>query len=241
MRARNTVVLLSGPEDDDDSEADMRFRLYYEGPLRSTQGEPRPGQPNKMAPHKHAIRKEFHKQLKQFWATDKFLSTSKMEWDSKPSMVPQDASAANWGGDEEYGHMAEVIAARYQQNGYRFVPLVREEAHLLCSLRILFLRRDPPGSVLTAGDIDNRLKTLIDALRMPSDGRDLVGNETPADGEDPFFCLLRDDKQVTHLEVETDTLLDPMAEDDADRSKARIIVTVELRPYYVTMNNLSFG
>jgi hypothetical protein len=34
-------------------------------------------------------------------------------------------------------------------------------------LNILFLRADIPGKVVQSGDIDNRLKTLFDALRMP--------------------------------------------------------------------------
>ena len=126
--------------------------------------------------------------------------------------------------------MAEVLAEQYREFGYRFVPLVRDEISLLCSLSILFLRRDIPGSALSAGDIDNRIKTVIDALRRPRHANELVGSETPAAGEDPFFCLLEDDSQVSHLEVETDTLLDPPTDDRSDDSRARLVVTVELRP-----------
>ncbi len=63
--------------------------------------------------------------------------------------------------------MVDVIADQYHEFGYRFVPLVREEISLLCSVGILFLRRDIPGSLLSAGDIDNRIKTVIDTLRRP--------------------------------------------------------------------------
>lgn len=83
--------------------------------------------------------------------------------------------------------MAEVVADLYRQNGYRFVPLVREDWSLMCSISILFLRRDFPGSVIQAGDIDNRIKTIIDALRIPKHAQELVGNETPLEGEDPFL------------------------------------------------------
>ena len=142
MKASHGVVLLSGPEDDIEIEALMRFRLYYEGPLRSTQGEPQGQQKNPLALHKHTIRKEFHRQLKELWATDKFLSTSILHWDAELDITPQGAKVAHWGGgDDSSGPMADVIASRYQQFGYQFVPLVREEDHLLCSLRILFLRR----------------------------------------------------------------------------------------------------
>jgi hypothetical protein len=88
------------------------------------------------------------------------------------------------------------------------------------------------------GDIDNRLKTIIDALRLPGNAKELVGYETPAEGEDPFYCLLEDDKQVTQLSVETDTLLDPLKN---DKFFVRLVITVDIHPYYVTMFNLSFA
>jgi hypothetical protein len=113
---------------------------------------------------------------------------------------------------------------------------------LLCSLEILFLRRDYPGGVISAGDLDNRIKTLIDALRMPKGASELVGNEQPAEGETPFFCLLEDDKMVTALSVETDNLLDFSHDrSDRDRRQVKLIITVELRPYDVNMLNLSFA
>ena len=120
---------------------------------------------------------------------------------------------------------------------------MREDWSLLCSLRILFLRRDIPGSVITsAGDIDNRIKTIIDALRRPRSGNELVGDDqAPGEAEDPFYCLLEDDKQVHHLEVETDTLLDEITEDDADAAKAKLIITVEIRPFDITYFNLAFS
>ena len=136
--------------------------------------------------------------------------------------------------------MAEVLADRYHEFGYRFVPLVRDEISLLCSLSILFLRRDIPGSALSAGDIDTRIKTVIDALRRPRHANELAYHATPAADENPFFRLLEDDFQVSHLEVETDTLLDPPTDDKLDDSRARLVVTVELRPYYATLFNLSF-
>lgn len=206
----------------------MRFRLTYEGPLRATQGEPRNGQvePRRRAAHKHAIRKHFHKQLKELWNTDKFL---------KETTLPSEPGTPSWA---DQAPMFEVVANMYCENGYRFVPLVREGLHLLCAIDVLFLRRDIPGSVIEAGDVDNRLKTLIDALRKPRIASELVENEIPASDEDPFYCLLEDDKYVTKLSVETDTLLDPPNDDG---SHVRLVITVDIRPYYITMLNLSFA
>ena len=131
------------------------------------------------------------------------------------------------GREETTGPRAEVIADNYQEFGYRFVPLVREEISLLCSVKILFVRQDVPGSPISAGDIDNRLKTVIDTLRKPRSIAELVGHETPGIDEDPFFCLLEDDSQVSHLEVETDTLLDPPIDDANDHRRAKLVITVD--------------
>ncbi len=63
----------------------------------------------------------------------------------------------------------------------------------------------------------------------------------PQEGEDPFFVLLDDDRQITHLEVETDVALEPNKCDPSDESFVRLFISVEIRPYIHTMVNLSFG
>jgi hypothetical protein len=243
MTRTRTVYL--GPLEDDSFEGPiMRFRLTYEGELKASQKDALDQQIDRIAEHKQSIRKVFHRQLKHLWATNKFLRERRE--DPKIKTVdhrPVGDGAAYWGsGDDEKIPLNEYIADLYRENGYRFVPLVREEVSLLCSLSILFLRRDIPGSVFSAGDLDNRIKTLIDCLRKPRSANELRGNETPSEGEDPFYCLLEDDKNVTALVVETDTLLDPPSgNSEADRRQVKIVITVELKPYDVTLFNLSFA
>jgi len=176
------VALLSGPEDDQEIGPIMKFRLTYEGELRSTQGEARPHQTEPLAAHKHRIRREFHQQMKELWRTEPFLSTHKVsQADMKSRPVADEGSY--WGSDpKEQRPWDLAIADLYRENGYRFVPLVRDEVSLLCSLDILFLRRDPPGSIIHAGDIDNRIKTVIDALRKPHNTNELAGNEARQKG-----------------------------------------------------------
>jgi hypothetical protein len=53
--------------------------------------------------------------------------------------------------------------------------------------------------------------------------------------------IAEEDKLVSHFSVETETLLDPLTADEADVSKAKLIITVELRPYDVTSLNPSFA
>jgi hypothetical protein len=225
------------------SDAPTRFRLTYEGELKSGQKDAGTGQWDRLAEHKQAIRKIFHRQLKHLWATNKFLSERKEHPKyNKADHRPVSDGGSYFGAEpHEEIPLSEYVSGLYQENGYRFVPLVREEISLLCSLRILFLRRDIPGSVISAGDLDNRIKTVIDALRKPHSANELRGNEKPAEGEDPFYCLLDDDKQVSHLEVETDTLLDPPAgSSEADRRHVKLIITVDIKPYNATLFNLSF-
>ena len=202
----------------------MELRLTYEGLLLATQGDPRNGQPDARATHKHEIRRSFHRQLKHFWATHKWLKNAQTDYP-----------------DEGRISLSESIARRYVEYGYRFVPLVREKDNLLCSVSVLFLRREAPGGVIKSGDIDNRVKTLFDALRRPRNGYELIGNEKPQADEDPFFVLLEDDSLISHAVIETDVLLDPPPPGDADVSKARLIITVNIRPYIVGLFNLSFS
>jgi hypothetical protein len=83
--------------------------------------------------------------------------------------------------------MIEAIGDRFSRCGFRFVPLVNEHmGHVTCSLDILFLRRDHPGGLVSnTGDIDNRIKVLFDALRMPGDCQEVDG-EVPEAGENPI-------------------------------------------------------
>jgi hypothetical protein len=223
----------------------MRFRLTYEGPLKPTQRDARGHEPDKLALHKHNdIRRKFHGQLKRLWETNKFLSEHRVFPSDYNIERPIGDRTAHYGSAPPDSKMPlfEAIATQRENQafGYRFVPLVRDGVSLLCSVDILFLRRDIPGSVIEAGDIDNRIKTLIDGLRRPQSDNEMPKGTEPRDGEDPFFCLLSNDKHVSHFSVETDTLLDPMSNEDADQRRVRLVITVELRPYHVTSFNAAF-
>jgi hypothetical protein len=179
-------------------------------------------------------------------ATNKFLSEYRVDAElaaNRAIPANQIGSAGFFAGDgflPEKISFCESVANQHRENNYRFVPLVTKDLSLLCLLDILFLRTDLPSGVISAGDLDNRIKTLIDALRKPHNANELRGNETPAAGEDPFFCLLEDDNLVTSLTVETDMLLD-RPNGNANSAIVKLVITVELKPDYVTMLNLSFA
>ena len=112
-----------------------------------------------------------------------------------------------------------------------FVPLISKDGGFTGALDILFLRRDNPGDIVdNFGDIDNRIKVLFDALRMPVDVKELGGYTIDKD-EDPFFCLLEDDRLITSLTVTTDRLIIPMK---AEENISDVLLVIQ-----VTMVNPS--
>ncbi|MEM1370508.1 MAG: hypothetical protein AAGG02_21435 [Cyanobacteria bacterium P01_H01_bin.15] len=187
----------------------------------------------------HEIRRQFHPQLKRHWQTNKFLAewqTTERDFARGNSRAPDSIFRISGGGDML--PMSELVPEAHKTGRFRFTPLVRKGWFLNCTLDILFLRRDPPGSLVNHGDIDNRVKTLIDALRLP-DANQLTDEISPEHGEDPFYVLMEDDELLTRLNVETQVLLTPPVS-EGDNS-VRLVIRVDVSPYHFTMVNLSFG
>ena len=144
-----------------------------------------PLRPNGSTQHKHDIRKYFHVQLRNLWSQAPLCN---MQW------LLQPPTYAN-----------TVIRERFST---RWAPLVVADHHSVAELEIDFLRSEPPGRLITSGgDLDNRIKTLLDALRVPPDPSSLPAGTQPDPGEDPFYCLLEDDSLVTKLFIRSDRLL----------------------------------
>lgn len=240
------IIYLSGPPYERSEGQEMRFRLIYTGPLYARQNDNNSNQAYKKASHVHEIRKIFHQQLKRFWGENKFLAEHRV-WRSvftHPDALAHKAptGVAAFGGEpDQLEPLVDVVADMYRENNYKFVPLVIKDWDLACEIDVLFLRYDPPGSLVHAGDLDNRLKTLIDALRKPDHANQLKGNEFPADGEDPFFVLLEDDKLLTGLSVTTDVLLDPGPDPKPNPHHVHLVITATIRPMNATVFNLSFA
>jgi hypothetical protein len=170
--------------------------LIYHGPLPSESGS------ETRKKTKNEIRRVLHLQLKQFWE-EVTNDTGFMAFAPNPGI-----QASRNPSEIAEGHKL------LNRNGniYRFAPLIGKRFALARSLDILFLRRDNPGGVVKhGGDVDNRIKVLLDALRMPQNSLDLP-EDAPREGEDPFFCLMEDDQFVTKLCITTDRLLTPLEE-----------------------------
>ena len=130
---------------------------------------------------KHDIRRKLHPQLKELW--------------EHPPL-----NQFYWKARQGSQHLRSV-------SGYEFATIVHPEWHFNAKLDILMLRPEPPGSIITpGGDIDNRLKTLFDALTRPIYQQDIPA-WVPTSDERPFHCLLDDDRLISKVSVETDRLL----------------------------------
>jgi hypothetical protein len=189
----------------------MQFRLTYRGDLR--------GSASSDVRHLHTLRLHFHRQMAELWRQPPLNADYSQSW----------LSRARNGGD--YGVLEERL-------GRRFAALISTGNDLICGLDIVLLRRAPPGAVVRdGGDLDNRLKTLLDALRIPDVGQVPLDWQPSAD-ENPLMCLLSDDKLVTSLSVTTDRLLDPEVHGHRELEVA-LMILVTVKGALVTMGNLS--
>ena len=155
----------------------MQFRLTYEGPLPATQNSGQDGDKPSRAKLKHSIRKVFHRQLGRLWEQRQFLSRLYEPHHGK------------------HGSYVDDLVRAHAAYDFDWAPLATEADEIDCRLDVLLLRPGMPGGVINAGDIDNRLKTLFDALRKPKN-RNEVGDAKPEDGESPFYVLLEDDSKI---------------------------------------------
>jgi hypothetical protein len=192
------------------SGVEMEFRLVYSGRL------PAASQSDTRVREKHAIRRVFSKQLAELWRTNPRL------------MRAVTLSSSDLGSHYRMGGVLDVGPQRvdiFDRCGRRFLPLVNNSTGVGCALDILFLRRDQPGSLISSGgDIDNRLKVLFDSLRLPSNEREVFGD--PAEEDNPFYCLLEDDRLITEVKVTTDRLLLP-PDGDEHLNDVRLVIHVK--------------
>jgi hypothetical protein len=211
----------------------MEFRLTYEGLLPSSGNNPH-------ANEKHDIRKKFHLQLKKLWSEHAGLQSLKHPPEF-PVISPQSGMGVRFFSGLSTSRI-DYLAKQFGRANHHWVPLVTKDLSLWCGLDILYLRPGIPGQVLRAGDIDGRMKTLFDALKMPwqlQDLGDYQNRPVPPD-ENPFFCLLEDDSLVSQASIETDRLLEFVGGDIPHQDDARIVITVRLHPLIFKWENMGF-
>jgi hypothetical protein len=194
----------------------MEFDLKYRGALPAVSGA------NRQVQAKHAIRRSLHEQLRVFWHRDPRFSSV------DPGQVQR--------GERKQGHfdVQRPIGPApadwffyHEVRGVKFVPLITHVREAQCRLAIHLWRRQRPGEIVSGdGDLDNRLKTLLDALRMPHTD-DQLPLGVPL-GDSPFLCLLDDDDLITKVSIETSGLLIPPQVGDGD-DYVELDIAVEVR------------
>jgi hypothetical protein len=188
----------------------VKFTLTYDGPLLAS------GNKSK---NKWEIRKKLHPQLVDLWGSHPALLavednkhfpkqggavlTQRHHLHPGPIYPParlrirDDATPAldidYLFQDQKQERTILDLCEPIEKHGAWFKPLVRESYALHCSLKIRFLRQEPPGRIYQGGDLDGRMKTLIDALAMPQHAEQVL--EKTADGH-PIHCLLEDDSMM---------------------------------------------
>ncbi|HWX76076.1 MAG TPA: hypothetical protein VNY32_01295 [Candidatus Acidoferrales bacterium] len=211
----------------------MRFRLVYDGDLKAGGSRPR-------AREKWALREAFRPQLASLSATHPVMQgigfTTELHEATYLGPSSRPVSPARVSIDITHRHhgIQETLLYPVQRGDYRFIPLVRKSLELVCQLDILFLRNDMPGSIVkSGGDLDNRIKTLFDGLRMPTE--DEMAGASPT--VDPFCCLLEDDSLISNFAVRTDRLLT-----DPNRSERRVLLVIEVKltAIRLTAQNVGF-
>ena len=184
----------------------MEFRLIYEGPLH--------GQGAKSG-HKWEIRRALHPQLQRLWRERPLK-------DAASSLLAHPA-------------LPDKPSVIVEKGGLLFAPLVTQRLDLYAELSVLLFRQQPRGTLITdGGDIDNRLKTLLDGLRVPHGSMEGRTELPPQPDPQPFFCLLEDDSLVTKVSVESEQLLRPAAADEVVA-----IISVHVKKTVLTPANLS--
>ena len=113
-----------------------------------------------------------------------------------------------------------------------YAPLIRKSLDLACEIEIMFLRQQDPGQLITqGGDIDGRIKTLLDALRIPT--KDEQDKNPPC--ENTLWCLLENDSLVSDLSIETDRLLFP---ETTRPNEVHLIISVRVNVLRVGEHNV---
>lgn len=123
---------------------------------------------------------------------------------------------------------------------FQYATLINNNSRNVAELEITYLRPNPPGSlIIQGGDIDNRLKTLFDALSMPQHPNQIPEGDLPQNNEEPFFCLLENDCLITKVSVETDRLLQSaVPPNHVEPNYAHLIIRVKSKGLAATWFNI---
>lgn len=152
----------------------MQFALHYSGKLRSRD----------TASGKHAIRCALAPQLRSLCGAPPFDLVFK----------GNEGDVSNGKGEPLY----------VTHGAKKFWFLVSEFLGTVADLRITLFVPHAVGQIVhNGGDIDNRIKTLIDALRAPAAHSEIPANDSFDYSAAGMHCLLQDDKLIGRLSIQS--------------------------------------
>lgn len=184
----------------------MEFCLHYYGKLKSQDN----------ATGKHLIRKALHEQMKSLCNSEQFSHT--FEGDINGTRTP--------------GEKPMYV----EHCGKRYWFLISEHLATVVDLNITILLPHEIGRIVqNGGDIDNRIKTLFDALRVPSVPSEIPSADSFDYGSDGMYCLLQDDKLINRISIRSYRDHAPLEADSV-----RCLIEVETKILHALMGNLQF-
>ncbi|MFP5233950.1 MAG: hypothetical protein ACLGQX_15200 [Acidobacteriota bacterium] len=207
----------------------VRFRLIYSGQLLGASRVDTRGS------HKHEIRKSLSTQLQRLWETKQHLR----RYATQRGFYSLNSTGRTIGGSpekaQEQGYQAglDSLSEIWVRKQARFIPLVTSEICVRCKVDILFLRPEEKNYILQGGDLDNRLKTLFDAFRVPKDTEQVLDQNT-------LFVLLEDDSLISEVSIVTDNLLLLPGRQEIHPTDAFLVIDVQLEPASRGINSWVF-
>jgi hypothetical protein len=212
----------------------MKFTLIYDGDLPASGNKSKPKAASR-------IRNELHHQLVDLWNHVIFRELARTArtipnpgagyymgkepiW--SPSKLPDwnDPIPPLLEGQTGFCEPIPVV------NVGSFIPIIRQSLYLACAVNILFLRHEEPFNLMRqGGDLDGRIKTLFDALKMPDPKNEYIGDPPAAD---PLYVVLEDDALISDVSIKSGKLLGNRTK-DKHAVRLTIDVTIKvLRVFY---------
>ncbi|AZO45394.1 hypothetical protein EJ076_31985 [Mesorhizobium sp. M7D.F.Ca.US.005.01.1.1] len=158
-----------------------------------------------------AMRRSFHGQLVKLWGKEPFAILKK------------------W---EDSNFAAEAPNFLRKVGDQLFVPFYSEAIGVGVKLEINLLTGFPQQqAVISSGDLDNRVKRIIDALRAPTQKGELIASLEP---DTRWYCVMDDDSSVKEVTASLAPYLD-----SNDPSVSFVFVRIRTSPSAVTFANLA--
>jgi len=169
---------------------------------------------------KQLLRRAFSEQLRRHWTQQ-----SEVLWPWYQRGLPHAAVGA----EGRFSCDPTMPFFRVQTLGFWAIPLASYHNGLRCQVGVKILRRQRRGMPPQRVDLDNQLKLVNDALKMPIRSGEVPGNMW-GNGEE-LFVLVEDDSLITRASVEGVPRLDyngpsPASDDPKDPVKLRVTATI---------------